>query len=233
MDEEAKFIEELDRMFVDHLTRRDKASAAHVLVQQFEFLRSRSWSEACATAKKTVDLFGTSGDKLVMKAVEEAYGLLFQELPADDPGFIDVCRTYGHFLHRQGDAHSASTIIAEIDYALDGVDNSAAVALLEDFLKARLSQLSLEDEVMLRARLASNYLYICRFEDAVTTCTWLLLNTEDSNSWDYILWCGEAYMKLGRKNLAAMHFREVQRGLGEKLDDERVLQAKDFLDRMR
>lgn len=229
MDKATKSVEEFERMFVEHLARRDKSSAAHVLVQQVEFLRNRDFGEACATAKKIVELFGTSRDENVMEAVVEACEFLFEPLPADDPDFIKVCRIWGRILHRRGDAHSAATTIAELEEALDGIDNSVAAALLEDFLEARLSQLRLDDEVMLRARLAANYLYIRRFQDAISTCTWLLVNDESDSTWDYILWCGEAYLRLGRKDLAIMHFREVQRGLGDS-DDERALKASHHLD---
>lgn len=228
MNEDVKFLSDLDRLFIDHLTARDKGKAARVLVQKFEFLRDQDWTEAYATAKKVVELFGSSGDQNVMEAVEQAYHFLFSELPVDHADFVDICRNYGHFLHRRGDAHNAANMISEIEDALNGVDNSVAVSILENFLRARALQLPSDDEALLRARLASNYLYMDRFEDTIKTCTWLILHEEDEKCWDYIFWCGQAYMGLGRNKLAAMHFREVQRGLIN--NSVLALRAKEYLD---
>ncbi|TAU85842.1 tetratricopeptide repeat protein [Rhizobium leguminosarum] len=225
-------VDEFDRLFTGYLSVRDKASAANVLTQKVGFLREEDWSDACATARKVVDLFGLSDDEKVMAALGEAHLFLLQELPSTDQHFVEACTSYGKFLQRRPDPQDALRMILEIDDALDGAHNVSAVSILEGFLSARLAQLSLGDETSLRSRLAANYLYIGRFEDAINTCNWLLINGKDDSSLDYLLWCGEAYLKLGRDKVAAMYFREVQRALASEPDDERAKKARDSLDQL-
>lgn len=154
--------DEFDRLFTGYLSAGDRASAADVLVQKMGFLRGvygvclpdESWPAACATAYKVIDLFGLSDDRKVMDSVEAAFGFLFEDISADDPDFIDVCVSYGKVLQRYGNPDNSSRMIEEIVYALDGVGNVTAVAILEDFLSSRLAQLSLDDETNLRERLA-------------------------------------------------------------------------------
>ena len=225
-------VEEFDRLYAGYLSAGDQALAANVLVQKMGFLHHEDRSDGCAMARKVVDLFGLSNDEKVIEAVAEAFLFLFQELPSTDQHFIDTCISYGKFLQRRRDTHDAVRMILEIDDALDGTHSVSALSILEDFLSARLAQFSLSDETSLRSRLAANYLYIGRFEDAVSTCNWLLINAKDDSSLDYLLWCGEAYLKLGRDKVAAMYFREVQRALASDPDDERAKKAGDFLDQL-
>lgn len=225
-------LNECNQLFTDYLRMRDKGSAARTLVWKMEFLRDEDWHQACAVASKIIDDFGLSDDEAVMESVDEAFGFLYEQLAIDDPNFVDLCISYGKFLQRFGTPDTASNMIGEIDFALNGVDNVAAITIIENFLAARNTQLSLEDEAEIRSRLASGYLYIGRFEDAVNECNWLLINAKATNSLDYLLWCGEAFLNLGRNKIAAMYFLEVQRELASVPDDERAKSAKALLQQL-
>lgn len=224
-------VAEFDQLFVGFLSVQDKASAANILVEKMNFLKEKDWSYACTTAEKVVELFAQSNDELVMEVIIEAYVFLYEEIDLDDANyFIDVCTSLGKFLQRYGEPDDSADFILEIANALDGDHNVYAILILEEFLNARLAKLSLDAETRLRDALAANYLYIGRFEDAVNTLNWLFINAKYESLLDYFLWCGEAYTKLGRDNVAAMYFREVKRALVITPGDGRAKAANIFLE---
>jgi hypothetical protein len=84
----------------------------------------------------------------------------------------------------------------------------------------------------LEGRLASNYLFVGDNESAIDICMHLLAQGDFESRLDWTLWCGEAFMNLGRDETAAMFFREVIRACADEPDDFRAINAREHLDRV-
>jgi tetratricopeptide (TPR) repeat protein len=224
--------EELDRVFTGYLSLGNRVAAAETLLRTAQFLEGNDWPRAFETGYKIVELFGGSANIELLEKVREAYSFLFRELPREDPDFATLCTRYARFLqNRMLNLADAVSTVLEIDNALDGTQNASAIKILQSFLEARSNDLSTAELDSLRSRLAANHLFVGNYEDAISACVYLLLHGEESSRPDYTLWCGEAFMKLGRDETAAMFFREVLRATDDEAEDEddRARQARKYL----
>lgn len=109
--------------------------------------------------------------------------------------------------------------------------NEVAIKVIKSFLNARSHELSERSENRLLSRLAANQLSAGKYEDAIKTCTHLIIYDDESRL-DYMLWCGEAFMQLDKNQMAAMYFGEIVRALTDSQEDFTAIQAQKFLELM-
>jgi hypothetical protein len=225
-------LEELESLFIAYLTIKDRTSAAKTLLRRMEFLGGLDWPRSFETGFKLLELFGATGDKELLEVVRETFNFLYVELPVEDPRFASLCVAYGRLLERREfDCYEGLIQVMEMDDALNGENNAKAIQILESFLLARSEDISMGDREWLESRLASNYLFVGDNGSAIGACCRLLARSDnDASRLDWTLWCGQAFMNLGRHKTAAMFFREVIRACADKPDDSRAVEAGGFLD---
>jgi hypothetical protein len=115
---------------------------------------------------------------------------------------------------------------------LDGRANATAIEVINSFLNARSNDISNEANNRLHARQAANYLFAGDYEAAIEICTRLLIRDEGDSRYDYMLWCGEAFVGLNLVDTAAMYFNGVFGSLGAMSNDSRAARARQLLDQI-
>jgi tetratricopeptide (TPR) repeat protein len=229
-DDIEPILKQFDQLFRDRLTHKDRTSAANTLIRKARFLLDLDYSQSLECGLKVVELFAASNDAAVLDKVIEAFDFLHNEMSPDDARFMQVCVAYASLLQNPViDCHVASSIVANISETVDGKDNLKLIEITESFLAARSKDLTEEDRALLQANLAAGYLNVGQDEAAINMCSHLLVHGEAQSRLLYLLWCGTAFMNLGKDETAGMYFREVLRAASDSWDKHIAACAREYM----
>ena len=223
-------LNEFENLFTGYLSNGDRLAALKSLISKFQFLEYLNLKESFEIAFKAIELFSNSANSEIKTSVDIAYSFLFCKLNTDDDRFSKICLDYGKFLENPiFECSKSLTIIFEIDEALDFYNNELSISILDSFLSARSKNLEEEDIENLKFRLAANYIYIEKYENAIIILIQLLMHGGNVSRLDYILWCGESFMHLHQYDTASMFFREIIYALSNSPEDQRLAIARESL----
>lgn len=230
-DDATLILAEYDKLYTQHLTRKDRVSAAKTLLRICSFFDNRKdYKSTYETANKIISDFGNSQNEDLQGCVAEAHSFLFEKAADGDLG--DVCQSYAAFLARaSAPLHEAVNTIIEIDDALDGKNNWLAVKIIQDFLEARID-VDKESRRKLLARQATNYLALGENFMTLNIILELITETNEVNNIDYLLWFAEALFNSDSKIAAAVIFQGIIQFLDNNLDDPRRVSAIEFLEKI-
>lgn len=225
-------IGEFNTHFTNQLKTGDKQSAAQTLNRMCDFLRDSDLRRAISVAEKLIDLFYNSTESPVVDEVYEAHLFLYEKLPPGE-GFADFCVCFGEFLEQEHvSTDKACEMLTELAFVLDGEFSDTLLFIFRSFLRRRLLDLTRSQEVQIRDRIGALFLYNGMFEDAISELAWLIAHGSPESVPDYMLWAGEAYASLARKDVGEMYFREVIRALSDSPEDTRYTAAQTMLKRV-